>query len=67
MKIGAQIRAARRRLAMSQQDLAERVGVHYRTVQNIEAGKWDPMAGRLQRLSSAVGLSLADLESDDAA
>jgi transcriptional regulator with XRE-family HTH domain len=51
---GENLRAARRRLKLTQEEVAERSGVHATEVSRIEAGKRDPKVSTLLRLAAAV-------------
>ncbi|HET8813891.1 MAG TPA: helix-turn-helix transcriptional regulator [Solirubrobacterales bacterium] len=53
-KLGANLRAARKRQGMSQEQVAERSGVHATEVSRIEAGKRDPRVTTVERLARAV-------------
>jgi transcriptional regulator with XRE-family HTH domain len=50
-----QIRIARLRLGLTQEDLARRAGVNVRTVRNAEAGKHAPSGRSTQRLRAILG------------
>ncbi len=52
--LGSNLRDARKRLGLTQEEVAERSGVHATEVSRIEAGKRDPRASTLQRLAEAV-------------
>jgi transcriptional regulator with XRE-family HTH domain len=52
--LGENLRAARKRLELTQEEVAERSGVHATEVSRIEAGKRDPQASTLKRLAAAV-------------
>jgi len=51
---GANLREARKRLGLTQEQVAERCGVHATEVSRIEAGKRDPKVSTLRRLAAAV-------------
>ncbi len=51
---GAQLRAARRRLGLSQRALAERSGVHQPTIAAIETGRRTPTEQARARLEAAI-------------
>jgi transcriptional regulator with XRE-family HTH domain len=51
---GENLRAARKRLKLTQEEVAERSGVHATEVSRIEAGKRDPKVSTLLRLAAAV-------------
>lgn len=48
------MRAARLKLEMSQEQVAERSGVHATEVSRIEGGKRDPRVSTVERLARAV-------------
>jgi transcriptional regulator with XRE-family HTH domain len=52
--LGSNLREARVRLELSQEQVAERSGVHATEVSRIEAGKRDPQVSTLERLAAAV-------------
>jgi transcriptional regulator with XRE-family HTH domain len=52
--LGANLREARRKLEMSQEQVAEHSGVHATEVSRIEAGKRDPRVSTVERLARAV-------------
>lgn len=51
---GSNLRAARERLGLTQEEVAQRSGVHSTEVSRIEAGKRDPKVSTLERLARAV-------------
>jgi transcriptional regulator with XRE-family HTH domain len=53
-KLGANLRDARERLGLTQEQVAERCGVHATEVSRIKAGKRDPRISTLLRLAKAV-------------
>ena len=57
---GQIVRAHRRRLALSQEDLAHKAGVDARTIGNIEAGRTVPRPSTVLRLADALGLDGSD-------
>jgi len=59
--LGRNLRRARLDLEMTQEEVAERSGVHATEVSRIESGKRDPQVSTVQRLAEAVGLSASDL------
>jgi transcriptional regulator with XRE-family HTH domain len=59
--LGTNLRAARKRLGLTQEQVAERSGVHATEVSRIEAGKRDPQVSTLLRLAKAVESSPGDL------
>jgi transcriptional regulator with XRE-family HTH domain len=52
--LGENLRVARLRLELTQEQVAERCGVHATEVSRIEAGKRDPKVSTLERLAAAV-------------
>lgn len=56
--IGEQIRDHRRRLGLSQEDLAAVVGVNRRVIGELERGKASVQLGIAVRVAEAVGLDL---------
>jgi transcriptional regulator with XRE-family HTH domain len=53
-KLGPNLREARLKLELSQEQVAERSGVHATEVSRIEAGKRDPRVTTVERLAKAV-------------
>lgn len=52
--LGTNLREARKRLGLTQEQVAHRSGVHATEVSRIEAGKRDPQVSTLRRLAKAV-------------
>jgi transcriptional regulator with XRE-family HTH domain len=52
--LGKNLRAARKKLGLTQEQVAERSGVQAGEVSRIEAGKRDPRVSTLERLAKAV-------------
>jgi transcriptional regulator with XRE-family HTH domain len=59
--LGANLKAARRKLGLTQEEVAERSGVHSTEVSRIEAGKRDPQVSTLRKLATAVEVSPGEL------
>lgn len=59
--LGRRIRALREQLDISQEQLAERAGLHWTYVSGIERGRRNPGLNTLGRLAKALRVSLADL------
>lgn len=51
---GIRLREARERLGLTQEEVAQRSGVHATEVSRMEAGKRDPKISTLRRLAKAV-------------
>jgi transcriptional regulator with XRE-family HTH domain len=64
-ELGERLRAARERARLSTREVAARAGVSAGFISQLETGKRGASFGVLKRISSAVGLSLADLLSAD--
>ncbi|MGC8487512.1 MAG: helix-turn-helix domain-containing protein [Clostridia bacterium] len=60
-QVGHRIRHFRKRLGLTVDQLAERVGVSRQQIVRIEAGLSGVTLARLQRISEALGVILADL------
>ncbi len=52
--LGTNLREAREKLGLTQEQVAERSGVHATEVSRIEGGKRDPKVSTLERLAEAV-------------
>jgi transcriptional regulator with XRE-family HTH domain len=52
--LGTNVRAVRKRLALTQEQVAERSGVHATEVSRIEGGKRDPQVSTVLRLAKAL-------------
>jgi transcriptional regulator with XRE-family HTH domain len=59
--LGRNLREARERLELTQEQIADRSGVHATEVSRIEAGKRDPQLSTIQRLAEAVELTPGQL------
>ncbi len=55
------IRAAREAAGLSREDLAELLGLSYKTIQNYETGATAPPMTRFGDVAAALGVTLADL------
>jgi transcriptional regulator with XRE-family HTH domain len=58
--VGAQIRAWRQRRNLSLRKLAEAAGVSYVTISRIEQGRMSPTVAMLERLATALGITVRD-------
>jgi transcriptional regulator with XRE-family HTH domain len=61
MAFGPNLREARERLGLTQEQVAQRCGVHATEVSRIEAGKRDPQISTLERLAKAVEVNPGQL------
>jgi len=59
--LGENLRRARERLSLTQEEVGHRSGVHPTEVSRIEAGKRDPRVSTLERLAEAVEVSPGEL------
>jgi transcriptional regulator with XRE-family HTH domain len=59
--LGSRLREARERLELTQEEVAQRSGVHATEVSRIEAGKRDPQVSTLLRLAKAVEVKPSQL------
>lgn len=59
--LGENLRRARERLGLTQEEVGHWSGVHPTEVSRIEAGKRDPRVSTLERLAKAIGVSPSDL------
>ncbi|WP_213815716.1 helix-turn-helix domain-containing protein [Glaciihabitans sp. dw_435] len=65
-QLGERLRTARERARLSTRDVAARAGVSAGFISQLENGKRGASVGVLKRISTAVGISVADLLSDEA-
>ena len=59
--LGPNLREARERLGITQEEVAHRSGVHATEVSRMEAGKRDPQISTLERLAKAVEVTPGQL------
>lgn len=52
--LGTNLREARKKLGLTQEEVARRSGVHSTEVSRIEGGRRDPKVSTLERLAKAV-------------
>ncbi|MFO1475025.1 MAG: helix-turn-helix domain-containing protein [Verrucomicrobiota bacterium] len=60
-RFGSAVRARRKRLGISQEELAERAGLHRTYVADVERGARNLSLGSIRRLASALQVSIASL------
>jgi transcriptional regulator with XRE-family HTH domain len=58
--LGARIRELRRRLELSQEELADRADLHWTYVSDLERGRQTPTLDVINRLARALGVTLAE-------
>jgi transcriptional regulator with XRE-family HTH domain len=59
--LGVNLKAARTKLGITQEQVADRSGVHATEVSRIEAGKRDPQVSTVEKLARAVELRPGEL------
>ena len=60
-QIGIRLKEARTKKGLSQAAVAAKARISREYLNKLEAGKYDPTVGVLQRLAKALGVSLAKL------
>jgi len=60
-QMGTRIRKLREARNVSQVDLARRAKVTREHLNRLEAGRYDPSVGTLQRIAKALGVSVTEL------
>ncbi len=60
-QLGMQLRKLREGKGMSQESLAKKAKITREYVNKLEAGRYDPTIGTLQRLARALGVSVTRL------
>ena len=61
MRRSTGLKELRRQAMLTQQELAERVGVHYRRIQEWESGAASPRPVNQRRLAEALGVTPREL------
>jgi transcriptional regulator with XRE-family HTH domain len=64
-KVGQRIRAIRASRGLSQEQLAERAGVSYKFIGDVERGQGNPTVTWLDAVARGLGVSVKDLVSDE--
>ena len=59
--IGSRTRAARLDRELTQEQLAERVGLDRKTINRLENGTYSPLVDHLLLVAQALGIDIADL------
>mgnify|MGYP001606275377 CR=1 FL=1 len=60
-QMGRRLKKLREERGMSRADLAEAAGISREYVRLLEAGRYDPTVGTLQRLAKALGVKVTAL------
>lgn len=60
-KLGKRIRKFRKERGMSQEDLADKVGLHYTTISRIERGISNSPVQTVEKIAKTLKVSLSDL------
>ncbi len=60
-KLGKRIRKARKERKMSQEELADRVGLHYTTISRIERGISNPPIQTINKIAKTLRVDMSDL------
>lgn len=60
-ELGSNLRTARKKLGLTQEQVAERSGVHVTEISRMEAGKRDPQVSTLLKLAKAVEVPAGEL------
>ena len=60
-RFGIAVKKRRNELAISQEDLAERAGLHRTYISDLERGKRNVSLENLEKLAKALNLSISDL------
>jgi transcriptional regulator with XRE-family HTH domain len=66
MNIGERIKAARKTKDISQQDVADKIGMNRVQYNRIETGKSEPTVPTLERIAEALDISVIDFFSNEA-
>lgn len=59
--LGANLKTARKKLGLTQEQVSDRSGVHATEISRIEAGKRDPQVSTVEKLARAVELRPGEL------
>ncbi len=63
-RFGKAIRRRRRELDLSQEELAERAGLHRNYISSIETGTRNPSLKNIEKLTQALNISISDFFAD---
>ncbi len=61
VRFGVAVRELRREMHISQEDFAERAGLHRTYISDLERGKRNVSLENIEKLAKALNLSIADL------
>lgn len=64
VNIGKRIKSARQKVGMSQEELAQTIGVTKSTISKYEKGAREPRYDQLQRIAAALGVPVQELIAD---
>jgi transcriptional regulator with XRE-family HTH domain len=59
--LGAAIREQRKRLGLSQEELADRADTHPTWISHLESGRKNPAWGTVERIARALEIKVSDL------
>lgn len=60
-KVGKRIKKARKELGITQEQLAEKVNMHYTTISRIETGDSNPPIQTIAKIAKALKIPLSEL------
>ncbi len=60
-KVGKRIKRARKDMEMTQEELAEKVNMHYTTISRIETGDSNPPIQTIAKIAKALRIPLSEL------
>ena len=61
VRFGAAVRELRKEMNVSQEDFAERAGLHRTYISDLERGKRNVSLENIEKIAKALNLSMADL------
>jgi len=60
-KLGQKLKKARKNSGITQEQLAEKVGMHYTSISRIETGDANPPVQTINKIAKALKIPLSDL------
>jgi transcriptional regulator with XRE-family HTH domain len=60
-ELGAHIRAIRRRRGLTQEEMADKCGLHWTYIGGLERGERNPTLTTMERIARGLGVSVVDL------